>query len=104
MVTLKIGNDSREIKTTSDIDEGWINRQINGRRADRLSVCVQVTIRDNELDMILSTPGCGGGPGGGRQPNPSEQSIIDLWAKRKLNDPNFTGGNLVAFLHQLLKH
>lgn len=104
MITLKIGNEVREIRTKSDIDEGWINRQINGRRADGMTVCVQVIIRDTDLDMILSTPGCGGGPGGGRQPNTSEREIFDLWATRRLNDPNFTGGNIIAFLHQLLRH
>jgi hypothetical protein len=103
MITLKIGSDSREIRTKSDIDEGWINRQINGRRADGKTVCVQVVIRDTDLHMIFSTPGCGGGLAGGRQPNPSESAIFDLWAKRGLNDSNFTGGNLIAFLHQLLK-
>ncbi len=104
MITVKIASDSREIRTISDIDESWINRQINGRKADSLKVCVQVTIRDDSLDMILSTPGCVGSLGGGRQPNPAERSIFDLWAKRGLNDPNFTGGGLIAFLHQLLKH
>jgi len=103
MITLKIGNDVREIRRKTDVDESWINRQINARRADGLSVCVQVTIHDADCDVILSTPGCGGGMGGSRQPNPSERAIIDLWAKRGLNNPNFTGGNLIAFLHQLLK-
>jgi|SRR6267143_4277432 len=104
MISLTIGSDSREIKTKSDIDESWINHQIGGRRADGLSVCVRVTIREDNLDMILSTPGCGGGLGGGRQANPAERSMFDLWAKRGLNDPNFTGGALVAFLNQLIRH
>jgi hypothetical protein len=84
-----------------NVDEHWINQQINRRREDGLSVCVRVTIKEGDLDMILSTPTCGSGGGGGRPPRPHEKVVFDLWNRRGLNDAHFTGGNLVAFLKQL---
>lgn len=103
MVTLKIASELREIRTAREIEESWISRQINGRRADSVKVCVQVTVQESNLDLVLSTPGCTGALGGGRSPNSYEREVFDLWAKLGLNDENFTAGNLIAFLHQLLK-
>jgi hypothetical protein len=85
------------------IDESWINQQINRRRANGVAVCVRVTIKEADLDMILSTPTCGASGGGGRPPRPREKRVFDLWNQRGLNGADFTGGNLVAFLKQL-KH
>jgi hypothetical protein len=51
--------------------------------------------------MILTTPNCASSGGGGRTPNAQEKRIFDLWDKRSLNKPDFTGGNLIAFLKQL---
>ena len=82
-------------------DESWINQQINRRRADGVTVCVQVRIKDRDVDVVLRTPACGGGTGGTRQPNAREQRVFDLWNNRGLNQTTFTGGNVVAFLHQV---
>lgn len=98
MIRVRIGNDEREI---SSADDQWINQQLNGRRADSQNVCIRVIIKEDDLDMILSTPGCAGSGGGGRPPRPREKSVFDLWDKRNLNDPKFSSGNLIAFLHQL---
>jgi len=103
MITLTIGNDSRQISTNADIEEGWINRQIMGRRKDGVPVCVRLEIHQNDLNIVLVTAGCRGSLGSGRPPNTDESAIFALWEKRGMNDPNFSGGNLVAFLHQLLK-
>jgi len=53
--------------------------------------------------MTLTTPGCVTGGGGGRAPNANEREIFQLWNERRLNDIDFTGGNLVAFLAQLTR-
>ncbi|MBT4482821.1 MAG: hypothetical protein HOC71_03985 [Candidatus Latescibacteria bacterium] len=100
MIKIRIGDEEREI---GSIDEHWINQQINRRRADGLIVCVRVSIHEGSLNMVLSTPTCGTSGGGNRPPNLQEKDIFDLWNKRGLNDANFTGGNLVAFLKQF-KH
>ncbi|MCF8144566.1 MAG: hypothetical protein K9N21_11665 [Deltaproteobacteria bacterium] len=98
MITIRIGESEREI---GDADESWINQQINQRRADGLSVCVRVIVKEGDLDMILSTPTCSSSGGGGRPPRPREKNVFNLWNQRGLNETNFTGGNLVAFLKQL---
>jgi len=100
MIKIRIGE---EEKVLGSVDESWINQQINRRRADGLTVCVRVIVKEGELDMILSTPTCEASGGGGRPPRPREKTVFDLWNQRGLNDADFTGGNLVAFLKQL-KH
>jgi hypothetical protein len=97
MITIRIAEEERQLDA---VDEQWINQQINRRRADGQSVCVIVTVHKDDLDMVLSTPNCASG-GGGRPPRPREKEVFDLWNQRGLNDTDFTGGNLVAFLKQL---
>jgi hypothetical protein len=98
MITIRIGESERDI---SSANESWINQQINRRKADSLSVCVRVFIKEGDLDMILSTPTCGAARGGGRPPRPHEKSVFDLWNKSGLNKNDYSGGNLIAFLKQL---
>lgn len=96
MINIKIGDTERELNR---ISESWINQQINRRRADGHSVCVRVTIRQDQLNMTLSTPNCPG-RSGGRPPTRSEKQVFDLWDQKGLNSEKFTGGNLIAFLKQ----
>ena len=98
MISIRIAEEERKIE---DAEESWINRQINRRRAGGESVCVLVMIHVDSLHLVLKTPGCPQDGGGGRAPNPHENKVIELWDKRGLNAPAFTGGNLVAFLRQL---
>ncbi len=98
MIRIRIGNDEREL---SSVDEHWINQQINRRKADGQTVCVRVTVREGDLDMVLATPTCGASGGGGRPPRPQEKEVFDLWNLRGLNDVEFSGGNVVAFFKQL---
>lgn len=98
MITIKIVEEERQLDA---VDQQWINQQVNRRRADGQAVCIRVTVREGELDMVLSTPGCGTSGGGGRPPRPQEKEVLDLWNQRGLNEAAFTGGNLVAFLKQL---
>jgi hypothetical protein len=98
MIRVQIGDEERDLASA---DEQWINQQINRRRADGETVCVRVTINQGGLNMVLATPTCGPGSGGGRRPNHDEQRVFDLWDKRGLAKGEFTGGNVVAFLKQL---
>lgn len=101
MIIVTIGGESRDI---NDANESWINQQINRRRKDGQSVCVVVSVKTSGVDMRLSTPGCSDfAGGGGRAPNENERELFDLWDKRGLNRPDFTGGNLIAFLKQIWK-
>ena len=92
MITVTITGDSRSYPDQAT--ENWINDQINRRRKDSQSVCVQVQVKTSGVDLNLTTPECGGGGGGGRPPNASEQQIIDLWRQRGLSQNEFTGGNV----------
>jgi len=99
MVTICINGSRRMLE---EADESWVHQQINRRWADGQSVCVQVTVRSGCLDMILSTPTCAGGFGGGRAPNGHERDVFALWERRSLNCHEFTGLDVVAFLKQLV--
>lgn len=98
MITIRIADEERQL---DGIDEQWVNQHINRRRADGQPVCVRVTIREGDIDMMLATPSCGTSGGSGRPPRPQERGLFDLWNQRGLNDADFTGGNLVAFLKRL---
>ncbi|MBW1741562.1 MAG: hypothetical protein JRJ42_10595 [Deltaproteobacteria bacterium] len=98
MVTIRIGISERDLRSAR---ESWINQQINRRREDGQSVCVQVIIREGSINMMLSTPSCPGSGGGDWRPNAQEREIINLWKKLGLDKDDFHGGNLVAFLKQL---
>jgi sulfur carrier protein ThiS len=100
MVTISINGQERQF---GEGVESWISQQVMRRKQDNLIVCVTVSIHTGLLNIILSTPGCGSG-GGGRVATPAEQRIFDLWASLGLNDSEFTGGNLVAFLKQLRRN
>lgn len=100
MIRIRIGDAERELANAA---ENWINQQINRRREDGQTVCVKVSIHEGDLNLVLSTPACAASGGGSRPPCPREKEVFDLWNHRGLNDADFTGGNLVAFLKQL-KH
>jgi hypothetical protein len=97
-VTVRIGEETRSL---AEATESWINQQINRRRSDGQSVCVEVSISTSGLNLRLATPGCGSGGGGGRPPSANERAVLELWGKRGLDSSGFAGGNLVAFLKQL---
>jgi hypothetical protein len=98
MIKIRIGNREENILSVS---EGWINQQINGRKADGSTPCVQVTIKTDHLNMKLSTPSCMNVIGSGRAPNEYERHVFDLWQKCGLNNNDFQGGNIIAFLKQV---
>jgi hypothetical protein len=81
-----------------DVSESWINHEVRQRQEDGQSVCAQVTLKGQSIDMILSTPQCSIGHGGGRHPNEKEEEILKLWEKERLRDPNWTADNLISFV------
>ena len=97
MTSIRIGESERALgEATPD----WINQQVNRRRRDRTPICVRVHIDCPGVNVLLTTPACGGGAAG-RPPNRAEGRIVQLWQDRGLNSDDFTGGNVVAFLKQL---
>jgi hypothetical protein len=98
MVLIKIGSSEQRLET---LDEGWLQQQIGRRRRDGESVCVRVEIDDAPINIILSTAACASGGGSSRLLTPQEQRVLDLWLKYHLSEPEFQGGELIAFLKQL---
>lgn len=98
MVTIRIGGDSRNLH---EGDENWITQQVNSRKREGLSVCVEIRVEAGGLNLRLTTPGCGAGAAGGRPPTQDEARIFELWNKHRLGTDEFSGGNLVAFVKQL---
>jgi hypothetical protein len=104
LIRIYIGNNERQFDDVYSIDESWINQQINKRKVDKEKICVRVYIKNEFIDVILTTPACGKKEGGSRRrPNFRETEIFTLWGIRRLNEENFSSGNLIAFFKQLRK-
>ena len=101
MSTIAIGSETRPLEQA---DPEWITQQINRRRQEGASVCVRVQIKTSDLNIPFATPTCASsGGGGGRPPTAREQGFLDLWIKHKLNEREFSPGNVVAFVKQVLR-
>ena len=98
MITVTIGQESR---SGSDLTEAWINQQVNRRLRDGARVCVTITVKNRDLDMILRTSDCPSTGGGGRAPTTQERRIFEVWNKLDLHNGEVHGGKLVAFLRQI---
>ena len=97
MIKIEIGDAEKDLASA---DEHWINQQISRRREDGQAVCVKVTIHKGDLNLVVSTPTCGGA-GGGNPLSPKETEVFGLWKQRGLDKADFTVGDLVAFLKQI---
>lgn len=98
MVTVTIAGAERESGSVAQIDEGWINQQLNRGARGAVPPCVQVRIRTDDVVMALATESCPTTTGGSRQPNPEEAQIYRLWEARILSAERPTGGLLIDFL------
>jgi hypothetical protein len=85
-------------RALSEVTVPWLREHIDGARAKGISLCIQVTIKSGDIDMILSTPDCPSIPGPRRPARPKEQELFDLWEKHRLDTNNFPVGELNAFL------
>ena len=90
-------------RTIEQVTQSWLREEIESRRKAGQNVCVRVTIKSGSLDLILGTPACASGGGGGRAPNPQEKELFELWAKRGMNNNEFNVGQLTAFLNEIKK-
>jgi hypothetical protein len=97
MSYIRIGAEQRDL---ADVDQQWLSEQLRRRKADGGSTCIQVSLKTSSIDILLSTPECGGGGGGGRAPTAQERLLFDEWAKRGLNDPGYSVGDIISFLQQ----
>jgi hypothetical protein len=100
MIRVSVNGTERDLR---DVTVPWLGEHIEAVRNKGLPVCVKVTIKSGDIDMILSTPSCPSSGGAPRLPRPKEQELLDLWDKRGLNSDDFNIGQLNAFLNQI-KH
>jgi hypothetical protein len=99
VIRLQIGSDER---VDDSISESWVNQQVGRRRADGAPVCARVSLKTDSVDFSLSTAGCRGRGGAPLASfSATEQKIIELWGKCGLNEEDFQGGQLIAFLKQV---
>jgi len=103
LIKIFIGNNERQFDDVYNIDESWINQQINKRKEDKEKVCVRVYIKNELIDVLLTTLACGRGEISRRRPNPRETEIFNLWERRGLRKEKFSGGDLISFFKQLRK-
>lgn len=103
MVTLRIGDAEREIASPSDIEEGWINRQIQLRRANGAAVCATVSIQHPPVSLVLPVGDCPPGRRQSRLLHPSEKRVVALWRKHDLDQANFASGRLIVFLREVFE-
>lgn len=66
-------------------------------------VCGSVVVRGSEVNLALEVGACGGGSGGGRQPNAAELDILERWRRLRLDEMRFAPGELEAFVRQVLR-
>ncbi len=62
---------------------------------------MRVVIQTADLNIVLQTPNCGIGGGGGRPPNAHERKILDLWNMEGLNNVAFTVRAVVDFTERV---
>ncbi len=97
-VRVKIGNQEHDL---SQADKHWIISQIKDQQSDKGNVCVQITIKEADVDLRLRSSGCPPTGGGSREATPKEKRILDLWQQHGGREGHLGGGEVVAFLTQL---
>lgn len=98
MIKIIIGNTTRDYDNYS---HDWVYQQINNRRKLNLPVCIQITIKHNEVDIILSAGECPSGNPAQRESRPRENELFDMWEKYELKQNDFSPKQLVKFLDKI---
>jgi hypothetical protein len=101
MVTVKIGASERKFERVDNIEESWINQQVNGLKKDGHSVCIRISINQGAINLSLATPDCSMSGGSRRPPNTEERRIFEIWDSLGLNNSGVQGGKLIAFFKQI---
>jgi hypothetical protein len=101
-IRVQIGTDERAY---GEADANWINGEITRLRRDSEPVCVQVTIDQGDINLVLTTMDCQQAAGrGGGPTNFQVNEIVALWKKLRLDQPDFSGDGLISFLQQVTRY
>jgi len=90
---IKVSIDGTE-KIDNEIDERWINQQVNRRKDEGIALCVRVSIFENGIDLILSSNSCKSGSANNTEFTIRQNRIIDLWKRNHLNTDVFSGDHV----------
>lgn len=99
-MSIRIFIDEME-RDISQADTHWVVSQIKQRLCDNGRVCVQILIRQGDLNLRLTSADCPQEKAVPRKAKPHEQEVFDLWNKFVSKDQDIEGGHVVAFLNQL---
>lgn len=94
MIMIYIGDQKFEKSSVSKNDLELAMQQNPG-------ACVRVEIELDNANVLLSTPRCQKGAGGGWNPNEKEEAILEAWVKNGMNNPQTGIKNLIDFLNDL---
>lgn len=100
MITVAINNSKR---SNDDINQRWIQHEVNSSRSAGLSACVKVTIKKKDIDLYFVSKTCSRGGGGGisRPFTPDELYLIDKWRKIGFEEMDVNAGMLVHFMQEI---
>jgi hypothetical protein len=97
VIKITIGDMQREFASRSDIEEAWINQQIERRRRETgQAPCVRVHVALGSMNVTFASAACAGQGGGGRPLTPLES--FALWEELELGGRPLVGGRLIEFL------
>lgn len=100
MIILTIGETSRRLSSSAEIEEGWLNSHLRPS-ATHAAPGVHVRIDAPPVELNLSAGDHVRAAAFDTCPRPLEARVLELWHTRGLDRPDFRSGQLVAFLHQL---
>lgn len=96
-VEVMINGESRRLE---NLDESWVNRQVNLSRRGGLPLSIEIVIKAPGVDLSLFTPKRPGPRGSGGGVSREQEEVIEAW-RDLIADPGFPGGRLIAFLKHL---
>jgi hypothetical protein len=101
MIDVKIGGTEHSWTSAGQIDDGWVNGRIRELHATDNNVCVLVRIEQEQINLVLATPGCPAGDAYPRRLTTDEQHVVELWKDRGLEKRGFGPEQVIAFFRQL---
>lgn len=102
MITVKIGQSSREWASLDDVQESWIAQQVIERRRSGQPVCVYVGLSFPGIDLGLIAGECPPSPPGPTKSlNEDERKILELWIQRTRRNGRVDPGEINSFFKQL---
>ena len=93
MIKVTIGDMQREFESRSDIEEAWINQQIERRRSETgQEPGVRVHVAVGSMNVTFASAACAREGGGDRPLSPLESSLLALWQELDLGGRALVGG------------